>query len=249
MRRTLFLSFCFAVAACSQATPPPPAPAPQAASATWFICDGTDAPALLQFERDGNSVRVAEYDKPNGAIVSRSEFQLGTQDGAAGSFYTALLRDGIEAGAVRETSPGMLETPGAAYTPRITEVRLGERAISCRWLPRTRLFGFTGRRSVVVHEDADGDLIYTTYDFANASAASPIELSDNAETTAFSAEIRGGAELVTPNGATYAFHGADGYAYVVSASGAEGRVDVTRNGAAIQSEPLIGFQVGDAAAQ
>lgn len=247
MRRTA-IALLFALAACERNEPPPLPPAPQqVAEPPWFICDSIDAPALYVFEREGDVVRVAQYDKPNGAIVERSEYQAAPAEGAAGSVYTGLMQNGAEAGAVRQINPGMLETPGAAYTPPFTSIRLGQDQITCRWLPRTRLIGFTGRRSFVVHEDGSGDLIYTTYDFAAAAQQPPIELSENGRTTPFSAEARGGEERLTPNGAEYAFDN-HGYRYVVTVSrDGTGALTVLQNGAEVQSEPLIAFQQGSAA--
>jgi hypothetical protein len=142
----------------------------------------------------------------------------------------------------------MLETPGAAYTLPFTSVRLGEREISCRWMPRTRVFGFTGRRSFVVHEDQDGDLIYTTYDFPAAAQAQQIELSENGRSTTFSVEVRGGEEQMSPNGVTYRFAGDSGYAYIVTLNrDGTGQLDVTREAAEVQSEPLIAYLQGDGA--
>jgi hypothetical protein len=224
--------------------------APPLDQSIWFICDGVDAPALFALERNGQAVRISEYDKPNGAIMQRLEFTLGADDGAAGSVYSALLDNGAEAGAVRRTNPGMLETPGAAYTQRYTEVRLGDRIVSCRWLPRTRLFGFTGRRSFVVHEDADGDLIYSTFDFSEAATARRFDLSENGISTPFSLEVRGGEESATAEGVTYRFRGRQGYAYVITANrSGEGALEVLRGNAVVQSEPLIAFQIGEAASE
>lgn len=212
---------------------------------TWFICDGVDAPSLFVIERDGDMIRLSEYEKPSGAIVIREDYAIGEQEGAAGSVYTRLLLSGVDAGAVRETNPSTLQTPGAAYTPRITEVRLDARAVTCRWLPRTRFFGVTGRRSFVVHEDADGDLIYTTFDFT-AFPNSPIELSENGVSTPFSVEARNGEEVVSANGVVFRFQGADGYAYVVAARrDGGGELNVTRNGETVQTEELVAFQLGD----
>jgi hypothetical protein len=107
---------------------------------------------------------------------------------------------------------------------------------------------FTGRRTVVVHEDADGDLIYSTYDTASNSGAA-IELSENAVTTPFSLEVRGGEEMVDADGATYSFaHEAFRYVLRVGRDG-EGALDVYRDGedAPIQSEALIAAETGDAA--
>ncbi len=244
MRRVLFFA-ALLLTACSPSEPPPPLPA-AAATTAWFICDGIDAPAVFVFERDGGAIRMAEHDKPNGAIVAREDYTLGAGEGAAGSVYVALMRGEEEAGAVRQINPAMLETPGAAYTPRITEVRLGERVISCRWLARTRVFAITGRRSVVVHEDADGDLIYTTFDFA-APAADPIELSDGGLSTQFSTEVRGGEEHISADDAEFRFTGPDGYSYILATNrDGAGRLAVLRDGSEIQAEELVALQVGQA---
>jgi hypothetical protein len=235
--------------ACGQAEPPPPLPEPQQAAATpvWFICDAINAPVLLVFERDGTTARVAQYEKPTGAIVQRTEYVIGDQEGAAGSVYTTLLQNGVEAGAIRQINPGMLETPAAAYTTPYTSVRLGTQDISCRWMPRTRLMGFTGRRTVVVHEDADGDLLYTSYDFASAAAAPPIELSDGGLSTTFSLEARDGQEQARPSGTTYTFQADAETTITVLTDNHAGRVEVRRHGPnPAQIEDLTAYIEGTA---
>lgn len=235
--------------ACGQAEPPPPLTETTAAAAVaspWFICDATNAPVLLVFERDGGTARVAQYDKPNGALIQRTEYQIGAEEGATGSIYTTLLQNGAEVGAIRQINPGMLETPGAAFTAPFTSVRIGDRDISCRWMPRTRLMGFTGRRTVVVSEDADGDLLYHSYDFANAASAQPIEIAENGRTTTFSLEVRDGAEQLDANGARYQFQ-ADAETEIVVTAGRDGhaRVDVERHGPnPTRTEDLIAFVQG-----
>jgi hypothetical protein len=248
--RLIAVVFAFAVAACGQSEPPPLAEAAADRIAPpWFICDAIDAPVLLVFERDGATARVAHYDKPNGALIQRTEYQIGDSEGAAGSVYTALLQNGAEAGHVREINSGMIETPGAAYTPVYSSVRLGDRDISCRWMPRTRLMGFTGRRTIVVSEDGDGDLLYHSYDFATAAAAQPVELADNARTTTFSLEVRDGSEQVDGDGARYQFQGdAETEIVVISGRDGRGRVEVRRHGPnTVQSEDLIAYVEGTGA--
>jgi hypothetical protein len=147
MRRIAF-AFLLAMSACGQQQAPPPAaeivvrqPPP------WFICDAINAPALFVFERTNADVRVAEYDKPDGAIVQRQGYFVGDEEGAAGSVNTELVRDDGVDGWIRQLNPGMLENPGSAYTLPFASVRLDGRNINCRWMPRTRVLGFTGRRS------------------------------------------------------------------------------------------------------
>jgi len=246
--RLVLLDAITLLSACGQAEPPPPLPAAPEPTMrpAWFICDAIDAPVVLVFERDGATARVAQYDKPDGAIVRRTEYQLGAAEGAAGSVYTTLMQNGAEAGAIRQINSGMLETPGAAYTPVYSSVRIGQRDITCRWLPRTRLMGFTGRRTIVVSEDGDGDLLYHSYDFASAAEAQPIELSENGRTTTFSLEVRDGAETLSPDGTRYDFRAdVETDISVMLDRAGVGRVEVRRHGPnPLQSEDLIAYVVG-----
>ena len=249
--RSTAIVLAFSLVACGQATPPP-AEAPGARQAeaprpTWFICDAIDAPVLLVFERDGATARVAQYEKPSGAIVQRTAYEIGNREGAAGSVYTTLMQNGVEAGAIRQVNPGMLETPAAAYTTPFTSVRLGAQEVSCRWMPRTRLMGFTGRRTIVVSEDADGDLLYTSYDFASAAAAQQIELSDNGRSTSFSLEARDGREEVSPSGSQYTFQADSETTITVVTDNHAGRVEVRRHGPnPAQTEDLTAYIEGTA---
>lgn len=248
--RHLLLAAALTLAACGQSEPPPLPDAPaQTLTPAWFICDAINAPALLVFERDGSTARVAQYAKPTGEIVQRTEYQLGEGDGAAGSIYTPLLQNGVEAGAIRQINSGMLEAPGSAYTPVYSSVRIGDRDLSCRWMPRTRLMGFTGRRTIVVSEDADGDLLYHSYDFATAVEAQPIDLSENGRTTTFSLEVRDGAETTAAEGTTYAFR-ADvetDISVLIDRAGVAS-VTVRRHGPSpVQTEDLIAYVVGTGA--
>lgn len=249
--RTVFIAAITLLSACGQAESPPPlpeAPAPIMRPA-WFICDAVNAPVLLVFERDGAIARVAQYAKPTGEIVQRTEYRLGESEGAAGSIYVSLIQNGAEVGAIRQINADMLDVPGAAYTPAYSSVRIGERDISCRWLPRTRLMGFTGRRTIVMSEDGDGDLIYQSYDFASAAEAVPIEVSENGRTTTFSLEVRDGVEALSPEGTHYQFRAdAETDISVTIDPAGVGRVTVNRHGPnAVQVEDLIAYVIGSGA--
>lgn len=243
--RGLFFALALSVAACGQPEAPPPLPETPvlAAPATWFICDGLNRPAVLVFERDGGVARVAHYDKPNGALIARTEYQLGVEEGAAGSVYLSLLQNGAEAGAIRRINSGVMETPLAAYTTPFTSVRIGADEMQCRWMPRTRVFAISGKRTIILHEDRDGDLIYTAYNFADAANARPIDLSENARTTTFSAEVRDGEERLGADGESYLFRAGEiTYSVAIERNGA-GTLQV--NGAAnLPPEPFIALQRG-----
>ena len=97
--RYALLAAAALLAACGQSEPPPPLPETtvQAVAAPWFICDAINAPVLLVFERDGNTARVAQYDKPNGALIQRTQMlektlrtQLSPQMSAALRFSRTL---------------------------------------------------------------------------------------------------------------------------------------------------------------
>lgn len=256
--RSAALAFALALAACGQPAHPPadaadstlvatPAAATNA-NAIWFFCDGTDAPVVYLFgdSPDDGSVRFIEYDKLTGASVRSLDLGIGEGDAGAGSVYTPLTLNGAEFGTVRMVNAGNFENPASAYTPTYTSVVIEGRNVSCRWLPRTRVAGFTGRRSFVIHEDADGDLIYTTFDFAHANTT-PIDLSENGRSTGFSVEVRDGQENVTGTGADFTFAGRGGFSYAIHLNqNGTGTLKVLRGGAEVQSEPMTAFIVGQA---
>lgn len=257
MRQYLCLAFALSsLSACGQqpettsAAAPPPAmeAAEPALPAAWTICDAVDRPLILAIASapEARSSHLLQIDKTIGAATFDGSITYGEQEGAAGSVYTALLENGADAGFIRAINPGMLETPGSAYTAPVTSVKFRNAELACRWLPRTRFIGVTDKRSLVVHEDADGDLVYTTFDFSDAASRTPIELSENGRSTTFSAEVRGGEEQVTPNATSFRFAAPQGYEYRVLADGEGPRVEVWRNGALALSEPFLAYQVGQA---
>ena len=238
-----------ALAACNQEPATPPAAEEEhvfmRVPPPWFICDALNSPAMIVFDRNASGdVRVAEYQKSDGSIVQRIGYFVGDEDGAAGSVNTELVRDQGSDGWVRLTNAGMLETPASAYTPRFVSTTLDGRDIQCRWLPRTRVIGFSTRRSFVVHEDASGALTYTAYNFSDAGGARVQDGAENARTTASSLEITGGVAGQTPDATTYTFE-TQGFRYVVLLNrDGTGAIDVQRDGAPLTNEPLIGYQQG-----
>lgn len=255
----LVLAPLLALAACGQPAAPSASTttatttttiATTAASATWFFCDGVDAPTLMLFTGSGetnSTATMTAYDKSaHGAAAAPVSYTVGEGDGAMGSVYYPLQQNGQDAGHVRQANPGMFETPGATYTTPYTSVTFGDKEVRCRWMPRTRLMGFSNRRTFVINEDADGDLIYTTYDFAD-SAKPPIETSDNGETQAYSVEVRGGHENTTPQGSTYTFTNR-GYRYVASVQNGTAQVQVFEGDRPLMTEQMIAFTQGTAAA-
>lgn len=237
--------------ACGQ-TRAPPATTPEvpveAAHSASIICDATNAPLTLIFERAptaGHS-RLIQIDKNTGAAIFDGQLTYGQAEGAAGSVYSPFSIDGQDAGMIRNINPGMLENPAAAYTSPVTSVKFRDIEASCRWLPRTRLVGVTERRSLVVHEDADGDLIYTTFDFSDAAAQTAVDLSENGRSTTFSVEARDGQEAVTPEHTAFTFAAPHGYEYRVLVEPEDARIEVWRDGALALNEPFVAYQLGQA---
>lgn len=235
------------LAACGQTAEAPPAEETSAVVRVpppWFICDSINLPAVFVFDRNGQDVRIAEYTKVDGSIAQRNGYSYGDEDAGAGSVSIELYREGEADGAARYTNPGMLETPASAYTARFTSLRLDSRDIQCRWMPRTRVLGFTTRRSIVVHEDASGALTYSAYNFADAENARATDGAENARTTAASLELKNGAAAETAQATTYTFE-TQGFRYLLTLNrDGTGNLDVTRDGAPLQNEPLIGYQIG-----
>lgn len=238
-----------AIVGCNQQAETPAAPEEETVFVRvpppWFICDSINSGAVIVFDRNAaGDVRVAEYQKSDGSIVQRIGYFVGDEDGAAGSMNTELVRDQGSDGWVRMTNAGMLATPGSAYTPRFVSTTLDGRDVQCRWLPRTRVAGFTTRRSFVVHENASGALTYTAYNFADAGSSRAADGAENARTTASSLELTNGVAGQTPEATTYTFE-TQGFRYVLSLNrDGTGALDVTRDGAPISNEALIGYQQG-----
>ncbi|MDX2275115.1 MAG: hypothetical protein NW206_06655 [Hyphomonadaceae bacterium] len=237
-----------ALAACSPAPPPEPttAPAPLPPAA-WAICDAIDQPAVFVLAQSPSSASstLTEISKSTGAETARVEIVYAESEGAAGNMYTPFTAESQDAGHLRLLNAGMLETPGAAYTPALTSLQFRGTDAQCRWLPRTRLVGVTEKRSLVIHEDADGDLIYTTFDFS-AGLRPAIELSDNGRSTVYSAEVRGGEEHVEPGAIAFKFAAPEGYEYRVRVDGQGPRLEVSRAGALVQTEAMLAYELGQA---
>lgn len=253
MRFLILAAGMAALAACGQSTTPAPGTTAtsEAVAPPWFICDAIDAPVLYLFADapDDGHVHVVKYDKSTGASLGGADLDVGQSEGAAGSIYTPLTRNGADVATVRQLNAGNLETPSAAYTPVYSSVMYDGQNVSCRWLPRTRLMGFTGRRTIVISEDQDGDLIYTTYDFAQQAQQQAIELAENGRSTTFSLEVRDGQEQTTPQGTTFTFTAPDHHVYrVTTTSAGTGTVEVLEDNRVIQNEPLTAYQTGEGAA-
>lgn len=240
-----------ALAACNQ-QPAAPAEDEQVSMRVpppWFICDSLNEASVFVFERNAhNDVHVAEYGKSDGGLLARNGYFVGDEEGAAGSINIELVRDNGSDAWVRQTNPGMLETPASAYTLPFVSTLIEGRDVQCRWMPRTRVAGFTSRRSFVVSEDAAAAITYRAYNFADAGSARAQSSGENARTTNASLELRDGVVGQTPEATTYTFE-TQGFRYVLSLNrDGTGLLDVTRDGAPLTSEPLIGYQQGTAPA-
>lgn len=212
--------------------------------AMFFICDGVDAPVILvaaEPEGGGDGVAFRVFNKISRQFEQERLLSKGAEEGAAGSAYATLMEDGAAYAVVRRLNPGVLADPSAAYTEPVSSVRIGARDIGCRWYERTRVAGFTSARSLVVTEDADGDLILRTFDFSEAADARPVQLDGAQRSTLFSRELRGGTEETGPEGAIFRFQQGDALYVVGVPESGEATLSI-RQGAAINNETLLAYQ-------
>lgn len=211
---------------------------------TYFVCDGIDAPVILvaaEPESGADAISFREFNKISRQFEPEHTLTNGQEEGAAGGTYSSLMENGAEYAIVRRLNPGVLAEPSAAYTDPVSSVRIGARDISCRWYERTRVSGFTNARSLVVTEDADGDLILRTFDFSEAASARRIDLDGAQRSSVFSRELRGGTEETGPEGAIFRFE-QDGQQFIVGVpETGEATLSIRQNGA-VNNETLLAYQ-------
>lgn len=231
--------------------PPGSAGEPYAASRTyleqggatqqaWMLCDGLDTGRLfvVGLPDAKGQVTIASFDKANAATPTLQILLLGPPDPGAGQVYWPLTAAGQSAGALHAFNPGALDQPTDALTPTFTSVQLGPLQTGCRWLGRTRLMGFTARRSLLVTTAPDGSLEYQTFDFSDAASAKPMPPNGAQRSTRPSLDVKGGQE--TGGGFTFANKG---YSYQLSAGPAGAQVVVGQGGKTISTEPLIAWTI------
>lgn len=250
------------LAACGQSRAPEPEPQTAPASGVVSIrpgevallCDAINAPTILTAtEPDATGVfTLREYDKANNGDLTRERrARWGEEEGAAGSRIRAMTDEsGAMIASVRWLNEGMLEDASAAYTPPLVGVQIeGGPSLDCRWYARTRALGFTGQRSFVVAEDADGDLIYRSFDFSNAARAQRVELDGAQRTTTFNVEVRDGREMTRPDVTQFEFDN-QGITYrVFTAANAPPALSVLRGEAVTQSDTITAYQAPPAVAE
>ena len=237
--------------AATQATPPGSGGEPFAASRSfvadlsprqaWFICDslGFNQIFVIGLPDESRRIEVLAYDRNTPGSRPRGRRSGASASPGAGQVYWPLTTGaGTEAGNLHAFNPGALSVPGDATTPTFTSARIGGADASCRWVARTRLMGFSARRTFLVTQAPDGGLEYRTFDARDAGTAKPVAADGAQRSTTPSLDIKGGEE--TPGGFVFSNKG---YAYTVTAGPTGGRVDITRGATAIGSEPLIAWTI------
>ena len=206
----------------------------------WFICDPmSSSEAIVVSLPDAHGkvslVQPLSEDRP-------SRFKLGKPDPGAGQVYWPLSTpDGGEAGNLHSFNPGALTEPKDAATPTFTSIRVAGAQWSCRWLTRTRLMGFSVRRTVLITQADNGAFEYRTYDFKDAARAKRVEPDGAQQTTTASLDIKGGRQ--TRDGFEFR-SGVIVYDVAASASGA--KIEVRKNGKLALREPLIAWTIAPA---
>ena len=145
---------------------------PKTGTGPWFICDATNAPAVVVVGRPGaaGDLTLVVRDKASEKSAV-SHLTLGASKDEGGAKSWALSRDGAEIGSVRSMAATAL-TDGAAVTmPPISEMTIDDKTFACRWLPHTRLIGVTTRRTAFV-TDETGTPTYRVYEFKDMATAS-----------------------------------------------------------------------------
>jgi hypothetical protein len=208
----------------------------------WFICSSMDYDDVAVITLPDRRRRINIINpllKGNPAY-----FRLGEPDPGAGQIYWPISdEDGKQIGALHAFNPGALDDQKAATTATFTSILLpgpgGQ--WNCRWLERTRLMGFSARRTVIITQGADGGLEYRTYDFKDAGKLKRIELDGAQQTTTASLDIRGGRK--SARGFQFQ-HG--GFTYEVTADPKGAAIAVRNNGKTALREPLIAWTIAPA---
>lgn len=218
--------------------PPPDLAAvldPAVGAGPWFICDALNAPTTVLAARPtaGGEVNIVVRDKAGEKPAALTKYVLGAPESAAGATTRSLSKDGAAVGYVKTLDPASVPDPAGITTPPVTEVKLGDAVLNCRWLARTRLVGLTTKRTVVVTEEKDGP-VYRTFEFADAATAKPVTPDAAQRSTTPSLEIRNGK----PFGDDYGF-GEGPTAYSVG----EGGVTTLQNRYVVAGEPFVAVQV------
>ncbi len=208
---------------------------PTAGTGPWFICDALNAPTVLVAGRPNaeNEINIAIRSK-EGKPTTVGGYILGAPVQADGKVSRTISKAGTEVGYVQSLGPEALPDPAAVTTPPITEVKLGEAVLSCRWLAHTRLLAVTSGHTAVVTLEPDGP-VYRTYEFKDAAAAKPVNPDAIQRTTAASLEVRKG----TPFGDDFGFKTGGAIAYSVGNAG----VTTLENQRVVAGEPFGAVQV------
>lgn len=218
----------------AQKSAPEIAAAPPAPPPPWFICDAVDAPTVLVVSRPDarREVTILRIDKADLHPPVAALYVLGAEDPGAGSVTQTLSRDGAEAGFIRSANPGMLDKPQEATTAPVLSVKLDESSLSCRWLARTRLFGLTTGRTVLVTDADDGPML-RTFDFKDPRGRTQTNPDGAQRSNPPTLRIAGGKA----DGDRFTFANA-GYGYVVDGH----RFAVTQGGQPTSDEPFVAVQ-------
>ena len=216
------------------------APGIKAAQA-WFICDATNADRVFIVTIPDAQGRIAfpEFSKRTDLKVLPRYYRLGTPDPGAGQVHWPVLElAGGQVGDLHAFNPGALDNPLDAFTPTFTSLKYWDLNVSCRWVKRTRLMGYSEHRTFVVSQMADGGLEYQSFDFKDAATAKVIEPDGAQRTTSPSLDIRGGNEV--KDGFQFE-HG--GFTYDLKGTPADAAITVLKGGRRILREPLIAWTI------
>ena len=203
----------------------------------WFVCaplDGTDQ-TVVGLPDKASKVRITQPLSAGAASV----FKLGRADPGAGQIYWALSdASGKEVGDLHAFNTGVFGDPVVATTPTFLEVRANAAQWSCRWIERTTLLGFSAKRVFEIFSGG-GATHYQTFDFKDAGAQKRVK-GGVQDTTTPSLDITGGYWI---NDRLHFEN--QGYAYDITMTPKDARVEVSKAGRRISNEPLIAWTLGE----
>ncbi len=198
-----------------------------------FLCDALDRPAALAITVPDSDGAADLVTLPDGAPPTRRPVTVGPGDPGAGNIHFPLSSGGRTIGDLHALNVGIL---AGNTVPTVRSVTLEGANSECRWAPHTRLLAVTPRRTVLVTGGGDqGPLRYRTFD--DGAKLASLSTSTPERGTEASLDLTGGRE----RGGAYAFRNGD-YEYRLDPAAAT--LTVARDGAVVQTEPLLAWTVG-----
>lgn len=218
---------------------------PKNVSPGWFVCEALNGNAIYAASQPGEhgATRFIAFDKSKRAITTNVATLRGGEEGGTAAVFTHLTNDSGEVAAVHAFNPEVLGVAADAYTDPVVGVSVGETDAECRWVARTRLFGFTKDRSVLV-ADGPKKKAVDLYTFDFGAKTDRVAPDDAQRSTTSTLALKNGVAKKTAEGVSYVFAEPDGDGYRLEDGKDKARL-ITIRGGRETVEELIAFEVGE----